>query len=291
MIDQQRETLAFFESHAKAWQTKAIDALVYNVIDGRNAAALAVAAKINARCLLDVGCGTGQLVNEAAVKGIQSLGIDFASEMIAICETNKISPKATFKVVSFFDLETLETPFDLVSAQGFIEYIPERAMESFFERAFAMLSPGGALVVGSRNRLFNAHSMNNYTDIEERLGTLPRLMQECAALHLSTSQEGAISGLTKLARIDPQPEGHPDTGIGVSIRYQYSPAELIGRLQKHGFKIETIFPIHYHGLPLKYAAEHPDLHNAIAKAVELRSPEDQRLVPLCSSFVLHARRQ
>jgi hypothetical protein len=58
-------------------------------------------------------------------------------------------------------------------------------MEDFFDRAAAMLRPGGALVVGSRNRLYNAVSMNRFTEMERKLGVLDRLTAEAIAIQTS----------------------------------------------------------------------------------------------------------
>ena len=293
-MDQQGQALDYFRRHASDWQRKAVaPKQEYNVIEARNAAVLITLSELGgAGRLLDVGCGTGQLVVDAARRGVAAYGIDFAPEMIAQCEANRSAAgvDARFETVSFFDFKAPQELFDVVSAQGFIEYISIEAMEDFFDRAAAMLRPGGALVVGSRNRLYNAVSMNRFTEMERKLGVLDRLTAEAIAIQTSGSQEEAFETLKAHERIDPQPAQHPDTGIGVALRHQFSPAELIGRLRKHGFSPAIIYPIHFHALAPSLKEQFPVVHHETANIMQQLTPVEHRLVPFCSSYVLDVRK-
>jgi|SRR6516225_1850718 2-polyprenyl-3-methyl-5-hydroxy-6-metoxy-1,4-benzoquinol methylase len=293
-MDQQGQTLNYFRRHASDWQRKAIaPEQEYNLIEARNAAVLTTLSELGkAGRLLDVGCGTGQLVIDAARRGVAAHGIDFAPEMIAQCEANRSATgvDARFDTISFFDFEAPQEPYDVVSAQGFIEYISIEAMQDFFQRAAAMLPHGGALVIGSRNRLYNAVSMNRFTEMERALDVLDKLTAEATALQTSGSQKEAFEALRSHERIDPQPAQHPDTGIGVALRYQFSPAELVGRLRKHGFSPVTIYPIHFHGLPPNLKEKFPAVHHATANIMQELAPLEHQLVPFCSSYVLDVRK-
>lgn len=293
-MNQQQQTREYFRSSASDWQRKSGNgSREYNVIEGRNQAVLAVLrAMPEAQRFLDVGCGTGQLVLATARLGFEATGVDFADEMIAQCMKNRASSgvNAGFVCASFFDLPVTDGYYDVISAQGFIEYISPEQLEDFFAVSQRMLRDGGALVVGSRNRLYNVFSLNEFTEIEMRLGLLDALLSESIALQAGVSQEAAFEAIRRHERIHPHPHSHPSTGISVDARYQYSPAELVGRLRKHGFIPKTLFPIHYHGLPPALKTGHPGVHSELANLIQELASTDPRLVPYCSSFSLHVQK-
>lgn len=293
-MDQQHQTKEYFEKFAQDWQAKAQNSgRNYNLVEARNNTVLmSMGQARSARKLLDVGCGTGQLVIEAAKRGVEAVGIDFANDMIEQCEINRKAAgvQATFITASFFDVPAPSERFDVISALGFIEYISADQLEEFFATCFDWLRPGGLLIFGSRNRLFNAVSLNEFTRIEMALGVLDDLIAEAITLNQSNSQVAALASLHQHERLYPQPETHPTTGVRVDIRYQYSPAELIKRLRGHRFLPQTLYPIHFHGLPASMNADHPKLHSELAMLAERVAPLDPRLVPHCSTFVLAAIR-
>jgi len=291
---QQQQAEVYFRAAADEWQQKAEGRVAeYNIIEARNRAVLTVLESLpDARRLLDVGCGTGQLVIAAAQRGVDSVGIDFAKEMIERCEANRQSAgvPATFVFGSFFDMPAPEQAYDVVSAQGFIEYVEPEQMEEFFARSARMLRSGGALAIGSRNRLFNLLSLNAFTEAELELGTVRQLIEQAIALHMSDSQEAAFAALRRLEQIDAQPQRYPRTGIGVDVRHQYSPAELVLRLRRHGFSPKCLYPVHFHGLPVQLKAAHPNLHAQLATLIDSIALADPRVVPFSSTFVLDVRK-
>jgi 2-polyprenyl-3-methyl-5-hydroxy-6-metoxy-1,4-benzoquinol methylase len=284
----------YFRSAATEWQNKAIDGSgTYNVIEGRNRAVMDVLRRTeNARRFLDVGCGTGQLVIMAAEQGLDAEGIDFADEMISKCEANARATgvQARFQGGSFFDAQFEEEAYDVISAQGFIEYISPDETDEFFRRCKRMLRSSGAVAVGSRNRLFNVFSLNDFTRLETEMGTLGILVAEATALATAATTEAAITALRRFERIDPQPDRHPVTGIPVETRYQYTPADLVYRLRHCGLTPQTLYPVHFHGLPMGVKAENPQFHSNIANAANEIGPRDHRLVPFSSTFVVEARK-
>jgi 2-polyprenyl-3-methyl-5-hydroxy-6-metoxy-1,4-benzoquinol methylase len=294
-LSQQQQTERFFRATAGEWQQKAIGrSSEYNLIEGRNTAVLRTLESLpQARRFLDVGCGTGQLVIAAAQRGLEAVGVDFAKEMVDLCEANcrAAEVKADFFAKSIFDFSAPPDSYDAISAQGFIEYVAPDDMEEFFARSARMLRPGGALVVGSRNRLFNALSLNAFTQSELKIGVLDLLVRQAIALHMSESQEEAFAALRELGGVEPQHQQHQLTGIEVDTRFQYSPADLIFRLRRHGFVPRVLYPVHFHGLPIRVKAEQPHLHAEIANHVGSIAPTDHRIVPYCSTFVLDVRKE
>jgi len=291
---QQEQTKEYFQSAAADWQSKSDNASgAYSVIEERNRAVLDVIQRsAGAKAFLDVGCGTGQLVIEAARLGLQAEGNDFADEMIAQCETNARAAGVStrFSGGSFFELSLRDRTYDVISAQGFIEYISTSQTDEFFRRSYDLLRPGGSLVVGSRNRLFNCFSLNDFTRLEMELGTLGVLLSEATALHSSPDTEAALLALRRFERVDPQPDRHPLKGIPVTTRYQFSPGDLAYRLRRCGLDPVALYPVHFHGLPTALVTERATLHNDIARAVAGFGSRDCRLVPFSSSFVMQAQK-
>lgn len=291
---QQRETLDYFNQNARDWRSKAeADGLHrVNIIRQRNGFVLKVADEREiTRRFLDVGCGSGELVCEAAAKGIASVGVDYAPEMIELCKTKAVDAgvrDAEFYCASIFDFPMDDESFDLISANGFIEYISLDEMREFFRRAASALSPGGSLVVGSRNRLFNLMSMNDYTRAEVAAGALELLLGESIAL----ARVENVSELRDFKTVDLQPPDteHARTVIDVSTRFQYTPLQLAGLVAESGLDTVEIYPIHIHGTPPSFRAEHPETHASIANLIQEFARGNMKLLPHASSFMLHARK-
>ena len=288
---QQDQTLQYFKENAQSWQSNATNK-DYSLVRNRHNAVMSVIhdAK-NVTRLLDIGCGTGQLVIEAAQHGIKSHGIDFAGEMISVCEKNRrdANVEAKFECASFFDVNLEKNYYDIISAQGFIEYITLSQLDLFLSKCFHALKNGGSLMLGSRNRLFNLHSINVFTQLEIKHGTILNLLSEAFILHTSSTQESAMTKLSAIGRIDPQLNYHPNTGgVKVDTRYQFSPADLIYRSMQHDYKPSAIFPVHFHPFPTDSLENDKlkNLHNQIAKLLSEEEIRNHRLVPYSSSFVL-----
>ena len=115
--------------------------------------------------------------------------------MIRLCEeerTRRDVRRARFEHVSVFDFDSRGDTYDLISAQGLIEYISPAQLVELCGKVSSMLAPGGAFVVGSRNRLFNAFSLNAFTDLERRLGvdTARQLTEEKHVIRAGVRSSG-----------------------------------------------------------------------------------------------------
>lgn len=297
-MEQQAQTLAYFDSVAEEWRRKAEGAVpAVNVIAQRNACALRVRDRLNPRPkkFLDLGCGTGELALDMAASGVESVGVDFAPEMIAQCEEKRKNlgqARASFRVESVLELKDADGSYDLVAAMGLIEYLSPEQTRRMFARVSRLLRPGGAFVVGSRNRLFNVFSLSDYTTLDRQLGVIDVLLAESTAIAGAPDMTTAVAfsiGAGPRTPL-PQPAEHPKTGIGVAVRYQYTPCELFWMLKEFGLEAATIFPVHYHALPVPAAKASPNAHVRLSNAVHDAAPEDHRLVPFSSTFVLDVRK-
>ena len=291
MANQQDQARAAFTETAEIWQRKSESKTGYSLIRDRNAVVLAELSRfpIGAR-LLDIGCGTGQLVVEAAKQGYYSKGIDYSESMIKHCVDNAVEAQvaAEFENTSIFDASGQDNSFDLISAIGLIEYIPQTLLDSFFHKVDALLASNGKLLLGTRNRLFNVTSLNEFTSLEIELKNFDNLVRQAIAFQSCNSPNFEFLG--SFAGIEPQPESHPHTEIDVDTRFQYSPGEIYGRMEAYGYQIEGIYPIHYHAFPPGFKQDHLSQHQKIAQFVQLNAATDLRLVPWCSTLIFAARR-
>lgn len=286
-MGQQQQALDYFRRSASDWREKAEGRkIAVNVIQQRNDFVLSVADRMTAQRVLDVGCGTGELVCALGAKGFSAVGVDFAKEMVNLASelSTQLNLSVKFIHTSIFDYRP-PAPFDLISANGFIEYISEEQLHRFLALCRTWLSPAGSIVLGSRNRLFNLVSFNHYTSEELRLGTIPSIVQESILISESGSLRDCIAKLANYRQTLPAFEEHPITGIGVSTRHQYTPGELVCKLKSAGYMSREFAPVHYHGLPPALGKSNPDLHIAISVAAQERA--DFRMVPFSSSFMIH----
>ena len=287
---QQREALAYFRSHAPEWSEKASGTSyeTVNVIKQRNEFVLHV---IDGRevtdTALDVGCGSGDLVLEIANRGIKGIGVDYAPQMIAIAKERGgalAQNLAEFHSANIFELDLDREFYDCVSANGFIEYISWEQLDQFVLLAHRILKPGGSLVLGSRNRLFNIFSLNDFTKLEADTGTVQALLRESIAISGEDDDE--------LAAVEPAPLAveniyHRNTGIDVSTRLQYTPVQLMRLLEQKGFETVQISPIHIHGLVPRLANLTTEAHTRISNLLHTDALVNRHLIPQSSSFMIH----
>jgi len=293
---QQTETLNYFDTFAKDWKEKALGQKIakVNVISQRNNYVLEVIKNRNENIkTLDVGCGTGELVHEIAKLDIDAVGVDFANEMIKEATDTAATEglgKATFFCASVFDFPVADESLDVISANGFIEYISHEQLDQFLANSYKALRKNGSLVFGSRNRLFNIVSMNQYTLDEMASNNIEKLLNESV-------QVAGISNPADLVQIDAvelerSTKTHANTGIDVSTRFQYTPAQLAKILAEKGFTVRGLSPVHIHGVTPSFAADHKEVHYNISNLLSHVTDEDKesryKLIPFASSFMIHA---
>jgi 2-polyprenyl-3-methyl-5-hydroxy-6-metoxy-1,4-benzoquinol methylase len=295
-IEQQNESLWYFREHAEDWKNKALsrDRQRVNVIQQRNGYVLhVIKGRSDAQSVLDIGCGTGDLVCDIARLGIAATGIDFADEMIRIArhqaEEDGLA-QAEFHCRSIFDFDVTSKRYDVISANGFIEYISPGQLRQFLELAHRALNPGGSLILGSRNRLFNIFSINAFTLEEIDRGAATLLLREAVALARGASLD-ELAG-TDSATLQDAEVKHQYTGVGVSTRFQYTPVQLMRMVIDGGLVVEQLYPVHIHGVPPIFKERHPEVHVGIANFLQEFALEDASLlIPYASTFMLHARKE
>jgi len=292
--EQQNETLRYFREYAQDWKRKAnINTKdEVNIIKRRNDYIIKVVdERDSTELVLDVGCGTGDLICELAKKGIDAVGVDFAKEMIDIAKENskKLNlEKAKFECCSIFDYHFEPNKYDVISANGFIEYISYKELNKFLEISLKALKSGGSLVCGSRNRLFNIFSLNKFTEEEISENNINLLLLEAVQIVNSIDIKDLI-GL-KTAPLQKEEKEHQQTGIKVTTRFQFTPVQLINMLKDRGFEPVEIFPIHIHGVLPKFKDKYSKIHGNISNLLQSYAQGNMSLMPQSSSFMIHVKK-
>lgn len=295
-LDQrQRKTLEYFREHAGEWRGRAEADRERRVstIGQRNDYALRLVENQPGRfrSSIDLGCGTGELVFELARRGLQGTGIDFSDTMIELCREKAsrlgLADRSRFEVGSVMDHEYGSARFDLVTAFGFIEYLRPEQLPVFFALCRSIVTPGGVLQVGSRNRLFNIVSLNQFTQAELTAGTTVELLREAVSLAQAETLDDYIERALADTEDGEVLREYPQTDVDVA-GYQYTPATLCRLLRDSGFRPVDISPVHYHGFVPVIARAHTELHASVSSLVHQRFPGEHRLVPFSSSYIITA---
>ena len=102
----------------------------------------------SARCVLDIGCGTGATTRAALARmprDSEILGIDASVEMVAVAATRTLDPRADFRVLAAGALATLTArSFDRALSNAAVWQFP--SMAPVIEGLSLVLRPGGRFV-------------------------------------------------------------------------------------------------------------------------------------------------
>ncbi len=101
--------------------------------------------------LLEVGCGNGNLMNEARRRGVEAIGITISPEQVALCRRRGLD----VRLLNYCDLDELwEHRFDAVVANGPIEHFvqpveaangeTERIYQQMFELFHRVIDPNSS---------------------------------------------------------------------------------------------------------------------------------------------------
>lgn len=291
---QQQEALEYFQKSAQEWAEKGKGNFKdeVNVIKERNDFVLhVISQREKTDIALDVGCGTGDLACEIALRGVNAIGVDFAQDMIDIAQEKaraKNIEKATFETRSIFDCHYEHGTFDVISANGFIEYISYQQFYEFLHFCWQALKPGGSLVLGSRNRLFNIFSLNTFTQTEIEQGVILALLNE--AIYIVKNPNVLLLKGFVAAPLQEEGSIHGHTGIEVSTRYQFTPAQLVKIIGENGFEPIELSPINIHGLSPAFAKDHQAAHVSVSNFLQNFTDDGTRLIPQSSSFMIHCKK-
>ncbi len=106
--------------------------------------------------VLDIGCGTGNLLIEAGRRGIKGVGIDMNESMLSIAQQESakrnLGRRVKFIVGDALNLDISEEPFDLVVSTLMISELQPAELNEFVASAAKFVRPGGVLAIGGEAR-------------------------------------------------------------------------------------------------------------------------------------------
>lgn len=241
--------------------------------------------------ILDIGCGSGALLESLAKDGFRICGIDISPAMIneAANRLSQFTNLGQESVISVGDVEALAFPdehFDAVIALGVIEYLGSD--EPALKEIYRVLKPRGIAIIEARNALFNLFSGNTYTLDACQSGQLQILVDEFASLvqqinDSSTQRESlskSIADYVKYIRdnVEELVSSTDDTSIpgGTSAalptrtmpRRQHTPATFQQTLSKAGLTPFLTRFMHLHPFPPTLEKVLPSAYVQLALAME-----------------------
>lgn len=130
--------------------------------------------------------------------------------------------------------------------------------------------------------------MNEYTQLEIELGTIKNLLAEAIAIQTSPSQHSLFETLNQFDFDLELPSSHPNTGIDVSTRYQYTPSDLIARFRQADLIPYQIYPINFHTMPQSLLSDEKLslIKDQLSSVVATDFQTTHQFVPFSSSFVM-----
>ena len=297
---QQKQTKEFFEKFSEQWSINAKGSFedFVNIVKIRNEYVERVCTKYLKKKskTLDAGCGTGDLVISLLSKGYDTIGIDFAESMIEKAKSE--AKKLNYSQEKFIHTSILEfrpqSKFDLISANGLIEYFSEDELGSFIQNCYEFLNKEGILVLESRNRLFNCFSFNNYTEAEIEIGEINHLLEE-SIIFTSSRDKNEILNKNYIPKITKNLFKHDNTGnkyadIKVDVRHQYTPFQMIEKLRKNNFSVLDLYPVHNHALNPGAKEKRPDIHTSLSYFLLEQEDIHMHIIPQTSSFMITVRK-
>lgn len=265
MFNKKNETKDYFNNNTEFWSSlfknsiygtttqrvRIVTNKLRNQIDQSNSGKLEQNFKH-----LDFGCGTGELASISANMGNNVVAIDIAPAMVdATLSSIKQEFISNTKVFQgdVSDLDKIEdSSVDAFSALGLIEYLTVDELETFLHHVQRILSKNGKAYIGSRNRLFNIFTENEFTDIEKIIGEYDKLFEEYLAISVWITENTLIQSLNDKTKIElflnwKYPDTLPKTSaVSVSQRIQYSLCDMSSRLMNRGLKLIDINAVRFH---------------------------------------------
>lgn len=138
-------------------------------------------SNLSGKSLLDIGCGTGELLEYCFNSGFQVAGIDISSEMLKISKT--MVPEAKLYEISVYDIETLKDRYDGILATYLFVHIPKDKINGVVKSLNNMLKKDGVILIVFTSAEKTNEYMVNYT-----LDEVTKIVTDCDFEILKTNE-------------------------------------------------------------------------------------------------------
>ena len=178
--------------------------------------------------LLDVGCGWGSMViNAARHHGVRAVGITISAEQAALArervEAAGLSDQVEIRLQDYRDV--VDGPFDAISSIGMFEHVGRNRMDEYIRDLYRLLAPQGRL-------LNHAISRPGYPQGDSRVGRAKALSRRLSTA-IGSDRTSKIDSDLMRRYVFPDGELHE---VGV----------LVSMLQESGFEVRHLESLREH---------------------------------------------
>lgn len=136
---------------------------------------------LHGKSVLDVGCGTGELLEYCFDKGFAVSGIDISSEMLKV--SKKAVPTAKLQELTVYDLNQLSEKYDGIMATYLFVHIPKDKINQVVKELNTLLNDNGVIMIV----FTSAENANEYM-VNYELNEVTKLVKDNNFEVLKTSE-------------------------------------------------------------------------------------------------------
>ena len=106
--------------------------------------------------VLDVGCGTGNLLIEAGRRGVRGVGIDTNKAMLTVAQQKStkrnLGRRVEFKLGDALNLDSVKDSFDIIISTLLISELQEEELQKFMHTVAGHVKSGGIVAIGGEGK-------------------------------------------------------------------------------------------------------------------------------------------